>query len=105
MKALYKFHYDCGRQGSLTGIFVADEDKVKKLIDSGQEIYFGEVLGKHSEVCGPIEEGDLTFVTNDEKVISIVEEFNLETGYNPFDYIDEETYNAEAEAAEDEEDD
>lgn len=89
MKAIYKFHYDCGRQGSLDGIFIADKEKVKKLVDSKQEVYFGEALGKHSEICGSIKEKDLTFVTDDKNIINIFEKFDLVTGYNPFDYIDE----------------
>jgi hypothetical protein len=35
--------------GALSGIFVAEEEAVEALIASGKEVYFGEVLGKHSE--------------------------------------------------------
>lgn len=89
MKALYKLHFDCGRYGILHGLFVEEESKVNELIKSGREIYFGEVLGKHSEIFGPIEENDITFVTNDQTFLEEVEQFNLETGYNPFDYIED----------------
>lgn len=87
MKAVYKFHYDCGRMGELTGLFITDTEKVKALIESGEEVYFGEVLGKHSEVCGPIEEHDLTLISTEENVIKIIEEHDLENGFNPFDYL------------------
>lgn len=90
MKAVYKLHYDCGRMGELTGLFIAEKESVDKLIESGQEVYFGEVLGKHSEVCGPVEECDLTLISTEESVIELIEKHDLENGFNPFDYIDEE---------------
>lgn len=89
-KALYKLHFDCGRQGILTGLFVQDPSKVKKLVDSKEEIYFGEALGKHSEIIGPLGDVDYTFITDDPKVIKVVEEFELETGIDPIQtYIDD----------------
>jgi hypothetical protein len=86
MKALYKFHFDCGRNGDLYGLFIEEKEKVESLMESGEVVYFGEVLGKHSEIMGPIEEADLTFVTDDEKVLAVVEHYGLEHGFNPFDY-------------------
>lgn len=80
---------DCGRQGYLDGIFISDTDAMDDLISSGKEVYFGEVLGKHSEVYGAIEEKDITLVTTETKVIEIFEEYDLSSGFNPFDYIDE----------------
>lgn len=92
MKALYKFHFDAGRMGTLYGMFVAEKEKVEELMKSKRVIYFGEVLGKHSEIMGPIEDADITFVSSDEKVLAVVEHFDLEFGFNPFDYdeVDEE---------------
>ena len=89
-KAIYKLHFDCRRMGVLLGIFVADKDEMNELIKSGKEIYFGEVLGKHSEISGPIEEGDLTLVTDDPAIVEIFVKYDMETGYNPFNYIDRE---------------
>jgi len=86
MKALYKFHFDCGRNGELNGLFIANKENVEELMESKRIIYFGEVLGKHSEIMGPIEDEDITFVTTDEKVLAVIEHFNLETGFNPLDY-------------------
>jgi len=88
MKALYKFHFDCGRNGELNGLFIADDGDVNELMKNGTVVYFGEVLGKHSEIMGPIEKDDLTFVTHDEKVIAVIEHFKLEIGFNPFDYME-----------------
>lgn len=86
---IYKLDFDCGRQGSLEGIFVAYSEEVKQLIDSGVEVYFGEALGKHSEVCGSIEEREITFVTDNEEFVKMFVENDMQSGYNPFNYLDE----------------
>jgi hypothetical protein len=90
MDAIYKMNIDCGRMGNLEGVFVADTDDIKKLIKSGEEVYFGEVLGKHSEIFCAITKKHLTLVTTDEKFIELFEKYNLSTGFNPFDFINEE---------------
>lgn len=91
MKKLYRMYFDCGRMGSLEGLFVAEESDMQNLI--GREIYFGEVLGKHSEVYGELEASDITVVSDDQNVIDIlVQAVGSESisGYNPFDYYEEE---------------
>lgn len=85
-KGIYKLHCNVGRMGSLDGIFIAPKEYVKILIEERIEVYFGEVLGKHSEVYGPIEETDITFVSDSPEAIKIIEELDLETGFNPFSY-------------------
>lgn len=90
MKAIYKLNFDCGRSGSLYGIFTAEVSKMNGLIQSGAEVYFGEVLGKHSDVSGPIEESDITLISRDSKVVALFEKHQMATGFNPFDYITEE---------------
>jgi hypothetical protein len=89
MKTLYKFNFSCGRKGDLYGLFIEDSDEVQKLIESGKEICFGEVLGKHSNICGPVEVSDVTKITDDPVVIKIVEDYKLCVGYNPFNYLEE----------------
>lgn len=89
MKAIYKFEFDCGRQGTLYGTFVEEKEKVDALVKSGTEIEFGEVLGKHSDITGPVEEKDIVFVTDDVAFIELFEKFDLSNGFNPFDYIPE----------------
>jgi len=89
MEAIYKMEYSAGRMGDLHGIFVAEKDKMQNLIDSGKDVYFGEVLGKHSEIYGPVESGDITMVTDDESIINIFKSLNMATGYNPFDFIED----------------
>ncbi len=51
-KGIYRLTFDCGRSGNLTGVFVDTDLRVKKLVETKMVIYFGEVLGKHSEVMG-----------------------------------------------------
>lgn len=85
-KAIYRMDFDCHRMGSLQGIFVADKEDVELLKSSKTEVYFGEVLGKHSEVYGHIDEGKVEMVTDDPMAIEIFEKFKLQTGYNPFTY-------------------
>ena len=87
---LWKFEWDCGRQGDLEGLFVATENEVKGLM--GKKIYFGEVLGKHSEISGTMEESDVEKVEIDSETIDKVTKILGETwsGFNPFDYLNEE---------------
>ena len=84
--AVYKLNFDCGRQGNLEGLFIAKKNHVKWLIENEFEIYFGEVLGKHSEVYGTIDESEITFVSDDLNVIDVIKKHGLENGYDPFDY-------------------
>lgn len=85
---LWKFEWDCGRQGVLKGLFAATEEEIEDAI--GKIANFGEVLGKHSEVYGPIEEGEITKIDLDtetvEKVTRIIGD-NTWSGYNPLEYI------------------
>jgi len=83
---LYRLNIAMRRSSNLTGVFIAPKAHVKYLIESGIEVYFGEVSGKHSEVYGPIEEKELTLITDDENVIKTVFDYKLESGLNPFDY-------------------
>lgn len=85
MKALFKMNFDCGRNGNLEGLFIADTEDVEYLVNHEVSIYFGEVLGKHSDVSGRIGESEIKQVTADENVIKVVEEHSLGNGYNPFD--------------------
>jgi len=91
MKKIYEFFWDCGRMGILEGLFIADSEDVKQII--GQEVYFGEVLGKHSGIFDTVTEDDLTVKTEDqdfiEKFIEIFGEGTI-SGYNPFDYYEPE---------------
>lgn len=88
MKYLWRFYWDCGRQGNLEGLFVATENEIKEVI--GKDVYFGEVLGKHSEIYGTIEENDIKKIDLDYKTVEKVEKVLGDTwsGFNPFEYVE-----------------
>ncbi len=85
MKKLYQFYWDCGRAGSVEGLFIAEEDFVNKHI--GNSVYFGEILGKHSEVEGTMDEDDLKIIDIPNNVVELLEEKLGKTisGYNPLE--------------------
>jgi len=94
MLKLYSFDWDCGRMGDLEGIFVAEESDVNNVL--GKEIYFGEVLGKHSEISGEIVDGDIKVIDEDQQFITkLLNVFGLEedggtlSGHNPLDYLED----------------
>jgi len=90
MKAIYKIEIDYGRSGSLYGIFVADTERVKKVVEEKTSVYFGEVLGKHSEVEVTFNDpADFILVSDDPAVVEVFEKHEMATGYDPFDYIDD----------------
>lgn len=90
MKKLYKFQWDCGRQGSVEALFVEEEETVRAAV--GKTIEFGEVLGKHSDVHGTLEEADLEMVTDDQdfllKLVQVIGKFTV-SGHNPLSYMEE----------------
>ena len=89
-KILVKFYWDYGRVGSVNGLFVSTKEKIENLY--GKEIYFGEILGKHSEVYGDISENDFTIISEDQDKIDWLEEImesKTISGYNPLDYYEE----------------
>lgn len=87
MNKLWKFHWDCGRQGDLYGVFIATEEEVRSL--EGKSVYFGEVLGKHSEVYGTIEQGEITLLTENTEAVKALQEACGKTisGFNPLQYL------------------
>ena len=85
MKKLYKFFWDAGRQGVVEGAFVAEEDEVEAAI--GRDVYFGEILGKHSEIYGTLEDKDLTVLCEDQFFIEGFKNIVGNIGYNPLEYL------------------
>lgn len=77
---LWRFCWDC-RGGEVEGIFRATKEEVEDAI--GKKVYFGEILGKHSEVCGTIEEGEITLVADNPIEVQCA----IESGYNPLEYL------------------
>lgn len=75
--------------GDLQGLFIADDAEIAEII--GKDIYFGEVLGKHSEISGKLEAGDMTVKSDDQVFIAKFVEImggGTISGYNPLDYYD-----------------
>lgn len=88
MNKLYAFKWNCGRMGMVSALFVADDAEVKAAI--GKEIYFGEILGKHSEISGTLNEKDLTVKSDDlafiTKLVEIIGDATI-SGHNPLSYL------------------
>ena len=78
--------------GSLDGLFMCEPSEIEPLI--GKEIYFGEVLGKHSEIYGTLDADDLEVKSDDEEFIAKLGEVLGTTrtisGFNPLDFYDPE---------------
>ena len=76
--------------GELEGTFLASPEDVAEAM--GKTIYFGEVLGKHSDIYGELEESDIELITDDQKVIELLTGKignALFTGYDPIEqYIE-----------------
>lgn len=90
MKLLVRFFWDCGRQGDVEGLFITDQKQLDSIY--GKEVYFGEILGKHSEVFSTVDKEDIGIICDDQEVIGVLQKaINGDTlsGYNPFDYLDE----------------
>lgn len=87
MKTLYKYKMANTYRGTIESLFVADPEAVKAAI--GKTIYFGECLGKHSEVCGELEESELTAITTDVDFIAGFQSLGCTIGMNPLENIKE----------------
>lgn len=87
MKKLYRFTQSYGRMGDLKGIFVAEESEINAII--GEEIFYGEVLGKNSEIISILQKEDLEILSEDQKFIKKFIEIIENFGFNPLDYYNE----------------
>ena len=89
MLKLYRFCWPQRRGGDVEGLFVEDSDVVENAV--GSDVYFGEICGKHSDVYGTLDEEDLTVVSEDQEKISWLVYIlgRSISGYNPFDYIED----------------
>ncbi len=74
--------------GHVEGVFVSDHKTVSDAI--GRHVYFGEILGKHSEIHGTLKKSDVTALTDDQSFIARAEEFKIvPMGRNPLEYLEE----------------
>ncbi|KAA6348063.1 hypothetical protein EZS27_004515 [termite gut metagenome] len=84
-KAVYKMSVDAGRNGTLYGLFVAEKAFVNYMIENKVEVYFGEVLGKHSEIQGSLGPSDIKMVSDDPEFVKAIQDKKAECGYNPLE--------------------
>jgi hypothetical protein len=93
-QTLYRFYWDVHSQGDIESLFIADDEAVDAVL--GMNVYFGEVLGKHSEVYGTLDAEDLTIVSQEPGVIAdLVRLFASDSrakhgticGLNPLHYL------------------
>lgn len=87
-KILVRFFWDFGRSGDIEGVFVCTKIELETAI--GKEVYFGEILGKHSEVCGTLDEDDVEILSEDQDFIAKFIEIVGSSGYNPLAYLQKE---------------
>jgi hypothetical protein len=77
--------------GDVEGLFAWPSKQVDEAI--GREVYFGEILGKHSEIGGTLKIEDLEILSEDQdfidKLIDIFGTLSI-SGYNPMLYLEEE---------------
>ena len=78
MKGLYKMHIEYGRDDVFDSLFIADYDKIDYLLTHEIGIHFNSEVDR-----GALDDDDIELVTTDEHVIKIVEDYDLENGYNP----------------------
>lgn len=90
MYKLYRFEMDYGRNGSLDGLFISTDEELNLI--NNATIYFGEALGKHSEVwIDDFEWEKCCTVISDEqeKIEWLIDLMGYTlTGYNPLDYFE-----------------
>lgn len=87
-KILVNFYWNCGRSGDVYGTFSTTEEELSKNYE--KNVYFGEILGKHSEIYGILEKKDITILTDDQDFINKAINYGLiPCGYNPLEYITE----------------
>lgn len=93
-EAIYEYFVDCGRMGEVEGLIIAEVEDVEKIIEEAPEIWFGEILGKHSEIVVDTQANQFKELTRDPEEIKVIRKVlkcsNTISGYNPFDYWEEE---------------
>lgn len=87
MQKIFRYCEYFGRSGYLEGIFVSTEEQISKAPDT---VYFGEVLGKHSDVYSDEWKDKISVLTDDQEFIAKALFYGLcGTGYNPLEYFDD----------------
>ena len=87
MLGLYKYSEHFGSQGMLEGLFFATAQDMQSMMN--KEIYFGEVLGKHSEVETIIKKDSVTLITDDAEEVQRLQKLGIQVGIDLTDYLDQ----------------
>lgn len=87
MDKLYKMNIEFRRGGELTGLFIEDKDIMDFAI--GKRIYFGEVMGKHSDVDIELKDYHIKELNVPLDIVDILknELGTTISGYNPIEYM------------------
>lgn len=86
-KILYRFFAEAERMGELEGLFVSTSKEIDNAV--GKTAYFGEALGKHSDIKVELEASNFQALSDDQDFIAKFEDTVGGSGYNPIDYIEE----------------
>lgn len=88
-KVLVRFFWDYGRMGEVDGLFVTTKEELEKAY--GKRVYFGEILGKYSEVYGTLDQEDIEVLSEDQIFIDQLTQLLGDhlSGYNPLDNLEE----------------
>lgn len=86
-EVVWRFEWYLGRNGTVESEFVATRKEIEAVL--GQSVYFGEILGKHSEVRGTLEASEFKMISDDVAFAQKFKELIGTTGYCPFDYLEE----------------
>lgn len=93
MNILCKYYLPCGRMGDVEGLFITSLEDLEQAI--GKSVYFGEILGKHSEIIDEsLSYDNIAILSDDQEKINWLLSCNDSaltiSGYNPLDYFEEE---------------
>lgn len=88
---LYRYYEDCGRMGSIEGLFILTDEEVEKYKEYTDVLYWDELLGKHSEGTYLFNNETLEEIELPEEVVNILLEKIGKVISGPFDfeYFDE----------------
>ena len=87
-KSIYSFFVEWGRMGELEGVFLEEPKVVAHMLMEGPSLYFGEVLGKHSEVVVDLESSHISLLSDDQNAVNVLADIFGDTisGFNPVKY-------------------
>jgi hypothetical protein len=84
--SLYLYQEDFGRDGWLDGLFVADDNEVASAM--GRGAYFGDVLGKHSDIVARVDDVTIERINASPEFVAEFERiFEDGIGYNPVNVV------------------